>query len=147
MIRFLEMLFYVMYRSFKHRDRRKNKDNYEISFIWTAILGVSLIGTLFLNSIFLLSGVKFDVGVFMLIVSNPEYGTPLVFIAPIITGIFFYQLCVCDGKYLNFPKKHPEVTIENLSKYDQNYMLWPVVISFSLLCFSVWVTFATGRGI
>ena len=108
MIRFLEMIFYVMYRSFKHRDRRKNKDNYEISFIWTAILGVSFIGTLFLNAIFLLSGVIFDVGVFMLIVSNPEYGTPLVFIAPIITGLFFYQLCVRNGSIWIFLKNTPK---------------------------------------
>ena len=147
MIRFLELIFYIMYLSYKNKDKRKNMEKHEVSFVGTALLGLSLMGTLFLNGVFLLFGVVFDIGILKFLVAFPEYGTPLVLVAPLVTGVFFYNFSVRGGKYLEYPQRYPEVTTENLRRYDQNYLMLPVVFSFLFPCFALWATFSTGRGI
>jgi hypothetical protein len=139
MTRFLELMFYVSYLRIK-----KNGDGFLVA---STLLGLCITGFLFLTAVLFLVGVVFDIKIITFMTYRPDIGTPLFFLGPIVTVVFFYNLSVKNNRYLSYGEKYPEVKPENLDEYDKRYMLSPAVFSLVLFFISIYLTFELGRGV
>tara|TARA_B100001057_G_C22579046_1_gene844239 strand:- start:228 stop:647 length:420 start_codon:yes stop_codon:yes gene_type:complete len=139
MTKYLELMFYVAYLKVK-----KNGDGFLVA---SALIGLCVTGFFFVTSLLFLMGVIFDIGFMELMIYKTELGAPMLFIGPLVTLFIFYMVCLKDKSYLGYGDKYPEISMDNLDKYDQKYLLIPAVSSLVLFFVSVYLTFESGRGI
>lgn len=149
MIGLLEKIFYMAYLRVKYSSNRRPEDQIEFFVLATVLLGMSLIGYLFFTAVFLFVGMALEVRMMALLLGRIySIGIPpMLFLGPLASFFIFYFLCIRNGRYLDFSNKYPDLTMKNIRRLDQNYLLIPVVASTLIFMFSFYVTFKYGLGV